>query len=197
MKQTPVVVLDLETTGLSPHRHKITEIAAVKVQGREILDSFHTLVNPEQPIPRFITKLTGITDDMVKDAPTIEHALPSLKEFMGDLAIVGHNVAFDYGFLAHNFRQYCGEQLVNDRLCTCKLARRMLPDLPSKKLSSVCDYFGLVNEQAHRAMADVEVTVKIFDNFISTLDTYNVSSFSDVVSFEKLSLARAQELLRK
>jgi len=96
------IVLDIETTGLSRYIHKITEIAAVKVKDNKIIEEYQTLVNPETKIPRFITRLTGIDNEMVKDAPTINEVMPGLLKFLGNHTIVAHNATFDYGFIAYN-----------------------------------------------------------------------------------------------
>ena len=195
MKSTPVIVLDLETTGLSPYRHKITEIAAAKVINGEVIDRFHTLVNPEQPIPSFITRLTGITDEMVKDAPTVTSILPSLKEFLGEDIIVAHNASFDYKFLSHNFYMHQRTQLRNPLLCTVKLANRVHSTLPSKRLSSLCEFYGITNEQAHRAMSDVDATIKIFYGMLEHLEKCNICSSSQVLAIEQLARAKAVEKL--
>ena len=191
MQQRPRVIIDLETTGLSPHRHKITEIAAVKVLGDDIIDEFQTLVNPETSIPRFITKLTGITDEMVCDKPTIQEVLPSLKEFIGDCLIVGHNISFDYKFLQENFWRHENFLLTNDTLCTMKLARRIHSELPSKKLGKICEHYGLVNEQAHRAMSDVKATHGILNLMLDTLSDKMMASYEEVKNFECMACAKA------
>jgi DNA polymerase-3 subunit alpha (Gram-positive type) len=195
MKTTPIIVLDLETTGLSPYRHKITEIAAAKVINGKVIDKFHTLVNPQQHISSFITRLTGINDDMVKDAPTVDFVLPSLREFLGDHIIVAHNASFDNRFLSHNFYLHEKEHLNNPTLCTVKLANRVHKDLPSKKLSAVCEYYGVINENAHRAMGDVDATVKIFYGMLSKLEQKNICSSEEVISFERMVRAKAVEKL--
>jgi len=195
MDSKRVVVLDLETTGLSPYRHKITEVAAVKVQNGKVVDSFQTLVDPETPIPRFITKLTGITDEMVSGKPKIKDVIPKLKNFLGEDPIVGHNVSFDYNFLRHNFSEYCSDNLQNPLICTAKLARRILPDLSNKKLGTVAEYYGVVNERAHRAMADVKATKEIYYKFIDELKQKKIDEFNDLIKFQQLSKDRAQKWL--
>ncbi|MBN1175993.1 3'-5' exonuclease [Candidatus Woesearchaeota archaeon] len=191
MRERPIIIIDLETTGLSPHRHKITEIAAVKILNNEIVDEFQTLVNPETPIPRFITKLTGITNDMVRDQPKIKEVLPSLKQFIGNSLIVGHNISFDYNFLQENFWRHENFLLTNDTLCTMKLARRIHSDLPSKRLGMICEYYGLINENAHRAMSDVQATHGILNNMLETLSQKEIKSFEDVKNFECMTCAKA------
>lgn len=196
MKSTPVIVLDIETTGLSPYRHKITEIAAVKVVNGEVIDTFQTLINPETPIPSFITRLTGINDDMVRDAPTVDKILPNLKEFLGNDIIVAHNASFDYKFISHNLFLHEKKHLSNPKLCTVKLANRVHSDLPSKKLSALCQHYGFVNENAHRAMSDVEATVKVFYEMVHKLESCDICSSSQVLAFEQLARSKAVEKLQ-
>ncbi|MFQ5474972.1 MAG: PolC-type DNA polymerase III [Candidatus Nanoarchaeia archaeon] len=179
------VVLDIETTGLSRYRHKITEIAAVKYgKGKEV-GSFQKLVNPECHIPSFITKLTGIDDDMVKDADTIDEVLPEFLDFLGDSTIVAHNASFDFGFLNVNAQTHLDTHLCNNRLCTRKLANRLLPDLPRKRLGDVCEHFDIQNEQAHRAMGDTRATALVFSSFLEMLREFDISTHDDIIRFEK------------
>jgi len=177
------VVVDIETTGFSHSKDHITEIAAVKVVDGVVVSEFQSLVNPGIPIPESITVLTGINDAMVVDQPNINVVLPRFLSFVGDLPIVAHNACFDYGFLTHNAKK-CGVRITNNTLCTKRLADNLLPNLPSKKLSSVCKHFGLINKQAHRAMTDVKVTNDIFVLFLKKLATRNIVSKSQVISFE-------------
>lgn len=197
MRSTPAVILDLETTGLSPYASNITEIAAVKVQNGKQIDSFHTLVNPQEPIPRFITRLTGITDDMVKDAPNIKDVLPKLKEFLGNYTIIAHNAGFDYKFLAHNFWKHRREELPNPKLCTAKLARRIHHNLPSKRLGALCEFYNVKLEGAHRAMNDTLATIEIYHNMLTQLEAHNITSEQDVKSFEAMACHRAVTILQE
>jgi DNA polymerase III epsilon subunit family exonuclease len=196
MKTTPVIVLDIETTGLSPYRNKITEIAAARVINGEIVDKFHTLINPETHIPSFITKLTGISDEMVKDAPTVSKILPSLRDFLGEDIIVAHNASFDHNFLSYNFYIHEKKHLENPRLCTVKLANRIHSELPSKRLSSLCEFYGVTNENAHRAMSDVDATIKIFYGMLDHLEKCNICSSSQVLAFEQLARNKAVEKIK-
>ena len=195
MKQTPLIVLDIETTGLSPYKHRITEIAAAKVLDGEIIDTFQTLVNPQTPIPRFITRLTGITDEMVCDKPPISKVIPSLREFLADHPIVAHNASFDMKFLKHNFLQHTGFSLENTELCTAKLARRVHRELPSKKLGSLCQYYGITNNAAHRAFGDVEVTVEILKRMSETLQESGICNLKQVYRFQSLPIPKASQLI--
>ncbi|MFT7615996.1 MAG: DNA polymerase-3 subunit alpha (Gram-positive type) [Candidatus Woesearchaeota archaeon] len=186
-----LVIVDIETTGLSRRRHSITEIAAIKLKNGEVHEKFSTLVNPQCPIPKFITKLTGITDSMVSDAPVIKDAMQSFIDFTGNHTILAHNAAFDHGFLAHNALEELEHQFDNPRLCTRKLASRLLPELESKKLSSICDHLAITNEQAHRAMADVHVTHKIFSHMTTLLAQKGIIDLQSIQDFESLPVQKA------
>lgn len=192
--KTEYTVVDIETTGLSKHRHAITEIAAVKYRGGEVMGEFQTLVNPETHIPSFITKLTGIDDEMVKDAPTIQTVIPNFVEFLGDSVLVAHNATFDYGFLTVNAAEHLGSELANEKICTRKLANRLLPDLYSKRLGCLCEHFGVVNEQAHRAMGDVRATAQVFEQFLSMLAEKGFRTKDDVQKFESMALRKCREV---
>ncbi|MCP3682481.1 MAG: hypothetical protein GY861_07290 [bacterium] len=180
-------VIDIETTGLSKHYHKITEIAAAKLNNGKIVKSYQTLVNPEVRIPSFITRLTGIDNEMVKDAPLIRDALPSFKKFLGDSVFVAHNATFDFGFLSRNLQTYHKHELSNTRLCTRKLANRIFPELPRKRLGDLCDFLSVNNTQAHRAMGDVKATAKIFTNMLDLLEKRGICELDDIIKFEKSS----------
>ena len=179
-------VVDIETTGLSKHMHQITEIAAARVRNGEIVEQYETLVNPEVRIPSFITKLTGISDAMVKNAPTISKVLPEFVNFVGRDVFVAHNATFDYGFLEHNARVQ-GHRLENERLCTRKLANRLFPELPRKRLGDLCSHLNIRNVQAHRAMGDVQATALVFNEMLAILQSRGISEMSSVLKFERTS----------
>ena len=160
------VIVDIETTGLSRHRHQITEISAIKYQNGKIIDEFTTLINPETKIPRFITKLTGINNEMVKDAPKIHEIIQDFHDFTKDSHFVAHNATFDFNFLNHATKTHLDQELNNTIICTCKLARRLLPELSNKKLGTVCEHFEINNEQAHRARGDALATTQILSKFL-------------------------------
>ena len=177
-------IIDIETTGLSKHTDKITEIAAAKFENGEMV-TFQTLVNPEVRIPRFITELTGITNQMVESAPTINQVLPHFIDFLGDDVFVAHNATFDFGFLDHNLQLHHNKEIENEVLCTRKLANRLLPDLPRKRLQDLCEQFDVVNNQAHRALGDVHATVKVFQNMIKMLHEREISNVHQIIEFER------------
>ncbi|MBN2457908.1 3'-5' exonuclease [Candidatus Woesearchaeota archaeon] len=182
-------VVDIETTGLSRHYHRITEIAAAHVSGNRVVERYHTLVNPCVRIPVFITKLTGISDGMVRDAPKIEEVLPDFLGFLGNRVFVAHNATFDFRFLEHNALVHLDQELSNRRLCTRKLANRLCPELARKRLCDLCEHFNVKNEQSHRAMGDVDATVKVFSCMLKTLEKMGISDIDEIFKFEK-SLVR-------
>lgn len=189
------VVLDIETTGLSKYTEGITELAGVRVVDGEVRDEFQTLVNPQRHIPSFITRLTGISDAMVKDAPAIEGALPEFFDFIGENVIVAHNATFDYGFLTQKAKAHLDLEWNNERLCTRKLAGRLLPELPSKRLEFLCNHFGIVNTQAHRAMADTLATTQVMGRFVNMLREKEIVHKEDIFRFERSTLAQCRRMM--
>ncbi len=187
-------VIDIETTGLSKSYHQITEIAAVKIRGKEIVNHYHTLVNPQVRIPSFITRLTSIDNETVKDAPTIKAVLPSFREFLADDVFVAHNATFDYGFLDHNFLVHHNLNLHNTRLCTRKLAHRLFPELPRKRLQDVCGHLNIQNFQAHRAMGDVLATTQVFRSMLDILQEKGITEIDDILKFEKSMVRRVDRI---
>ena len=155
-------VIDLETTGFDPSFDNIIEIAALRVRGGEIVDSFSTLVKPYDEIDEFITELTGITNDMLSTAPAPEEIFPSVREFIGEDIIVGHNVNFDINFLYDWFEIILKEPFTNDFIDTMRIARKALPELPHHRLKDVSDAVGVVPGGAHRATADCRTTFDCF-----------------------------------
>lgn len=181
--QKGFVVLDIETTGLSKHNHRITEIAALRVENFQVVKKFETLVNPETHIPSFITSLTGISDAMVKDSPVIEEVMPKFTRFLGKNPFVAHCASFDYGFLNHNSVLFLDREIENPKICTMRLSRRLIPELRHHKLSSLCEYFNIKNSNAHRAMADVDVTNKVFGEMLGMLRKKGIEKQEEVLGF--------------
>ncbi|MBL8182030.1 MAG: hypothetical protein JNL64_10530 [Blastocatellia bacterium] len=162
------VVFDLETTGAKAPPCRITEIGAYRVRGGEVLDKFHTLVNPETPIPSFITGLTGIDDKMVADAPLFGDIVHDLLEFIGNSVMVAHNSGFDMRFLNHEIGLvFPNHKLANPCLCTVQLSRRLLPDILNHKLKTVAAHYEIDLTNHHRAAADAFATAHIFVNLLS------------------------------
>ena len=152
-------VVDVETTGSSPERgHRITEIAAVRVERGEVKDVFQTLINPERSIPPFITALTSISWEMVKDAPKFGDVCEELLARMAGTVFVAHNATFDWKFVAAEVARATGRRIEGRRLCTVRLARVILPQLRRKSLDWVANHYGVHIEGRHRAGGDALAT---------------------------------------
>jgi DNA polymerase III subunit epsilon len=160
------VVVDLETVGGRAAAGSIIEIGACAMQGRRITATFATLVRPRIPIPRFITGLTSITNEMVRDAPPIEAALPAFREFLGNAVMVAHNAPFDFSFLDLEFRRVFGLGLRNPVLCTLRLSRRFLPSLKRRRLDALAEHFGLSTEGRHRGPGDARMAAELLAIFL-------------------------------
>ncbi len=173
------VVFDIETTGLNPQQDRITEIGAVKVRNGQVVDRFSAFVNPGVPIPSFIVKLTGITEDMVKDAPPIEQVLNEFMEFIQGSVLVAHNANFDVGFIKHNAK-LMGEKIKNPYIDTLELCRKMFPELGKYKLNIVAKHLKIELENHHRAVDDSMATAKIFIHCIKMLKEKGCKSIRDI-----------------
>lgn len=160
------VFFDLETTGLSPRGCRIIEIAALKVgDGAAVRGEFQALIRIDQKLPRFITRLTGITDGMLEDGDAIEDALPRFTAFTGNLPLVAYNVNFDMGFLRAE-AQRLKMQVKNLPLCALAIARRRLPGLPNYKLKTVARYLGVDHDQTHRALDDCHMGLQVYSELM-------------------------------
>ncbi len=172
-------VLDLETTGFSFRTEKITEIGIMKVKNHEVIDEFSTFVNPQKPIPQRVVEVTNITDEMVKDAPTIEEVLPKVIEFLGDSVLVAHNADFDIGFLKYNAGEL-GLKLSNTYIDTLRLAKDLFPQYKKYKLGMIAENLGIKVEVAHRALDDVDTTVKVFNVMLDMLKEKQAVTLDDI-----------------
>ncbi len=153
-------VVDIETTGFDPMFDEIIEVAGIKYRGRNEVGRFQSLVKPDDGIPDYITALTGITNEMVADAPGIEDVLPRFLEFIGEDIVVGHNVHFDVNFLYDYAEDFELKPFSNDLVDTLRLSRRLYPELQSHKLSALAAHFGVEPDGEHRALADCVTTQK-------------------------------------
>lgn len=154
-------IIDIEATGGSPKRDKITEIAIYLYDGQKVVDSFTSLINPETEIPPFIRKLTGISNDMVSSAPTFEDVAARIQAITKDAVFVAHNVQFDYAYIRAEFKRL-GYEFRRQKLCTVKLSRKIFPDLPSYSLGKLCAQLEIPLSNRHRASGDAYATVKLF-----------------------------------
>ena len=187
------VVVDTETTGgRSLMGDRITEFAAVVVRGGEIVELYETLVNPQRSIPPFVTQLTNITWDMVKDAPTFDRIAPDVLRVLEGNVFVAHNATFDWRFVATEVSRSTGRQLRGRRLCTVKIARMVLPQLPRRSLDYVARYYGVEIRNRHRAAGDALATAKCLLRMMSDLADRGCGTWGELQT-----LLRAPAVRRK
>lgn len=158
-------ITDIETTGGNAQTGKITEIAVYLHNGYKIVDAFETLVNPGVPIHPYVTKLTGISNEMVADAPDFQAVAAKLDAFTANAVFVAHNVHFDYGFIREEFRR-TGRDFVRKKLCTVQLSRSTFPGLASYSLDKITAELGIVLDGHHRAAADAKATALLFERIV-------------------------------
>ena len=180
----PYVVVDVETTGGSPGGHdRVTEVAAVSVEGDRTELAFHSLVNPGRPIPWQITRLTGIDDAMVRDAPTFHDIAGEFAAHLAGKVFVAHNARFDFGFLSAEFARVApvplGDLLLG-QVCTVRLARRLLSHLPRRNLDAVCDYYGVTIADRHRASGDALATAEVLRGLLRDASRRGVHTWDDL-----------------
>jgi len=194
LREEEWVVVDLETTGGSPYRgHRVTEVAAVCVSGGRITDTYCTLVNPQRRIPGMITSLTGITEAMVMNAPLFREVADDVSDAIRGKVFVAHNAAFDWRFLCHEMQMATGMQPRGRQLCTVRLARKLMPELPSRGLDSLALYFGLRIENRHRALDDAVATARLLIRFIEMLEDRGASDWDEM---QRILRKRAQRKKR-
>lgn len=158
-------IIDIETTGGQPAQDKITEIAVFIHDGNQIVDQYHSLINPQRPIPYFITQLTGISDEMVRDAPKFYEVAKDIVKITEGKIFVAHNVRFDYSFLKKEFSDL-GYTFQRKTLCTVRLSRSLIPGLPSYSLGKLCQSINIELKQRHRAIGDAEATAELFGRLL-------------------------------
>ena len=183
LERLSYVVVDLETTGNQQYGgDRIMEVAAVLVRGGKIVDVFETLVNPERPIPQFVSRLTRITWSMVKNAPRFSEIEPELMGILSGNIFVAHNSNFDWRFLSSEVRRASGRELIGRRLCTVRLARKLLPQLSRRSLDHVAAYYGVRIKNRHRAGGDAVATAECLIRLISDAADRGCLTWSDVHS---------------
>jgi len=183
------IIFDIETTGLDSSYDEIIEIGAIRIENNKVVSKFQSLVKPNIEIDDYISELTGITNDMVKNAPKIEDVLPQFMEFVGNEILIGHNVNFDINFIYDNLYINNYKVLKNDFIDTMRLARKLLPELPHHRLIDLADYFNIDFSNNHRALRDCEITLSIYENLkLLAIEKYGDSdNFKD--AFKKHSSA--------
>jgi len=187
LNQVTFVVLDVETTGGSPASASLTEVAAARYRGGELLATYQTFVRPDERIPPYITALTGISDTMVADAPRIGEMLPSFLEFLGGGVVVGHNVRFDLSFLNHALRSTGRDRLANATVDTLALARRLVRDMvPDCKLGTLAATLRLPHQPSHRALTDVLATGDLLHALLERAGTYGIVGLEELLDLPKM-----------
>lgn len=174
-------VVDVETTGTAPaDGARVTEIAVMQVSSGDLVNEFSSLVDPGRPIPAWISRLTGITDEMVADAPDFGDVAPTVRSMLEGRVFVAHNVSFDWRFLTEEMRRASSLLPVGPRLCTLRLARRAHPDLDRRGLDALADHYGIEIDGRHRAAGDARATVTLLNRLLEEADRRGVGRWREV-----------------
>jgi DNA polymerase III epsilon subunit family exonuclease len=186
LKDLDFVVVDVEATGAKTPPNRLIELGAYRIRGGRIVDKFLSLVNPEIPIPRFVASLTGISNDMVKNAPVFAEVAPQWLDFVSDSVLVAHNAPFDTSFLNHEIsRVYANHRMVNPHLCTVRLSRRAFPDLSNHRLETIAQHFAIPIASRHRAGSDALATAEIFIVLLTELEeTHGIKDLAAARNFQ-------------
>jgi len=189
LESADFVVVDLETTGLSAAHASILEIGAVRVSRLQVVDHFETLLRPAGTLPRAIVDLTGISDETVAEAPTARQALRAFRQWLDATPaapFVAHNASFDHGFVSRAFEQWRIPAYRGPALCTCKLARRLIPELGRYNLDHLCAHLGISNRARHRALGDAKATARaLIDLLHLALTTFELRTLGDLFEFHR------------
>src|SRR5690625_4814304 len=174
------VVFDVETTGLSAVYDTIIELAGVKLHDGEVIDTFESFANPHRPLPDKIIEITGITDDMLVDAPEVEDVLKDFHEWVGDSTFVAHNASFDIGFLNAGYKKINYDEITNPVIDTLELARFLLPELGNHRLNTLCKHLQVELTQHHRAIYDAEATAEMFCKLVERLFERDITNHQEL-----------------
>lgn len=184
LNDSDFVVVDLETTGAKTPPGRIMEIGAYRVREGRVHAEFQTLVNPEAPIPPFISRLTGITEEMVRSAPLFSEIVADWLDFADDAVLVAHNSHFDVRVLNHEIgRIFPGRRMINSHLCTVKLSRSCVPGLVNYQLSTLAEHFSIPHPNRHRAPADALATAELFIRMLERLKEHGVHDIASARRF--------------
>jgi DNA polymerase-3 subunit epsilon len=178
LRDMEFVVVDVESTGGSPKRgDRLTEVAAVRMVGGEVVDCWESLVNPRRPIPPSVSRLTQITDEMVAGAPTFGELADELRGALEGAVFVAHNVSFDWRLLQAEYERCKGGRLDGEVLCTLRLARKLHPELRRRSLGALADYYSIGFEDWHRAGPDARATAELLSRFLKRLEDEEVTDW--------------------
>ncbi len=191
LDEVAFAVLDVETTGTRPSEDdRVTDVAVVLVQGSRRALVFESLVNPGRPIPYFITTMTGISDEMVQGAPTFDGIADQLLQVLSGRVFTAHNARFDWGFVDAEVKRTRGLALIGSRMCTVKLARALLPELPSRGLDAMQEYFNIPNQARHRARGDALATADLLERLLTLARERNCRTLADVEALVQVGRKR-------
>ncbi len=186
LREMEFVVVDVESTGGSPSQgDRLTEVAAVRMVGGEIIDCWESLVNPRRPIPPSVSRITQITDEMVAGAPTFAELADELRRAMEGAVFVAHNVSFDWRLLQAEFERCVGGRLGGEVLCTLRMARKLHPELRRRSLGALADYYSIGFEDWHRAGPDARATALLLGKFLDRLEEHEVHDWGRLQQFLK------------
>lgn len=183
LAEIPFVVVDVETTGGRPPGDRVIEIGAVRVRGGEAEGEWSTLVNPDRSIPWYVSRLTGIVDAEVDGAPRFGDVARTFTDFLGDDPFVAHNASFDWRFVNAELLRACGARLTNARLCTVRMARRLMPHVRRRNLDALAHLFGVTVHGRHRALGDARATASILNRLLQIADEKELRTEADLASF--------------
>ena len=178
------VIFDLESTGGNTQKNGIIEICALSYQNGKVRDRYYTLVNPHIPIPPIVLKMTGISDKMVEDAPTIETVMPKLLDFIGDRVLVSHNCSSDIKFIKHFAFKACRKQIKNFYLCTHLLTTKLFPATPDKSLQGSARHLGAKVSSAHRATGDAQTTAALFTQLLRAMRDKGIETITEAIRLQ-------------
>jgi DNA polymerase III subunit epsilon len=179
LRDLEYVVVDVETTGGAANRgHRVTEVALLRIRGDgTLVDEFTSLINPERPIPPFISTLTNITSAMVADAPRFAEIEAPVRRLLEGAVFVAHNAGFDWRFVSSELERIDGVPLQGRSLCTVRLARRVVPEIPSRSLDALTVYFGIENHARHRAYGDAQATAVVLGRLLDRCEEREIFSW--------------------
>lgn len=191
------VIVDIETTGLDTNYDEIIEIGAIKIKNNEIVDTYNTLIKPKYEIDEYITELTGITNEMVADAPSIDKVIGNFKEFISDSILVGHNFNFDLNFLYDNSMNILNNPIENNFIDTMRLARFLLKDLKHHRLIDIAKNYNIDSSNSHRAIEDCRITYSCYKALMEEAkNNYSkIDGFYEI--FKKKSSFSAKDVITK
>ncbi|MBU2514770.1 hypothetical protein KJ966_25890 [bacterium] len=197
LREVTFIITDIETTGSIRGKDRIIEIAALKVNNGDILDSFEYLINPHKIISRQISKLTKITNSTIQDSPSIEEVLPEYIDFVDNGVFVAHNSLFDFCFINSEIRRLGINSLKNQAdICTYRIAKKLLPKVKARGISGLSMYFDYPLRDRHRAMPDVKATHFFLHRFLQELEKQNINSLHQLIDFQTDKLGK-NELRKK